>query len=102
MGPRHVIALAVTVTAEGDYYTGPDDLTRHVRMWVDDALDDRDDVTRVEISDTDVRAQAVREAAEKQRAHLRHQGYDLTCVCEGCTACLAREYIDLIDPQERP
>lgn len=37
--------------------------------------------------------------AEAQRAHLRGQGYDLACACEGCTACIAKEYIDLIDPE---
>lgn len=52
--------------------------------------------------DAEVRAAAIREAAEQQRAHLRSQGYDLDCVCEGCTACLAREYIDLIDPPSTP
>lgn len=40
--------------------------------------------------------------AEKQRAHLRHQGYDTSCVCESCSACLATEYIDLIDPEVTP
>lgn len=40
--------------------------------------------------------------AEKQREWLRSQGYDLTCVCGGCSACLARDYIDLIDPEVNP
>lgn len=37
--------------------------------------------------------------AEQQRDHLRRHGYDLDCVCGGCTCCLAREFIDLIDPE---
>jgi len=37
--------------------------------------------------------------AEQQRDHLRSQGYDLTCVCGDCSCCIAREYIDLIDPE---
>lgn len=39
------------------------------------------------------------ELAEQQRAHLKDQGYDTDCVCEACSACLAQEYIDLIDPE---
>ncbi|MFD4315051.1 hypothetical protein [Streptomyces sp. NPDC058548] len=39
-----------------------------------------------------------RELAQQQRAHLRSQGYDVDCVCGGCSACLAQESIDLIDP----
>ncbi|GHF07950.1 hypothetical protein GCM10014715_74820 [Streptomyces spiralis] len=42
------------------------------------------------------------ELAEQQRAHLLQQGYDLDCVCGGCSACLARDYIDLIDPEAQP
>lgn len=37
--------------------------------------------------------------AEQQRDHLRSHGYDLDCVCGGCTCCLAKEFIDLIDPE---
>lgn len=37
--------------------------------------------------------------AEQQRAWLRFQGYDTSCVCGGCPCCLATEYIDLIDPK---
>ena len=37
--------------------------------------------------------------AEQQRGWLRSQGYDTSCICESCSACLAREYIDLIDPE---
>ncbi|MGY1498576.1 hypothetical protein ACW4TU_18585 [Streptomyces sp. QTS52] len=40
--------------------------------------------------------------AEQQRDHLRSHGYDLDCVCGGCTCCLAKEFIDLIDPEARP
>jgi len=40
--------------------------------------------------------------AEQQRDHLRSQGYDLGCVCGDCSCCIAREYIDLIDPEARP
>ncbi|WP_037616372.1 hypothetical protein [Streptomyces aureus] len=39
------------------------------------------------------------ELAEQQREHLRQDGYEPDCVCEGCSACLARDYIDLIDPK---
>lgn len=41
------------------------------------------------------------ELAEQQREWLRSQGYDFDCVCGGCTCCIAREYIDLIDPAMR-
>lgn len=44
-------------------------------------------------------AKHAHELAERQRAWLRSQGYDTDCACEGCSACLAREYIDLIDPE---
>lgn len=37
------------------------------------------------------------ELAEQQRKYLRSQGYGLECVCDGCSACIARDYIDLID-----
>lgn len=37
--------------------------------------------------------------AEQQRDHLRSQGYDLTCACGDCACCIARESIDLIDPE---
>lgn len=37
--------------------------------------------------------------AEEQREYLRNQGYDTTCVCGSCSACLSAEYIDLIDPK---
>ena len=40
--------------------------------------------------------------AEQQRDHLRSQGYDLDCVCGDCSCCIAREYIDLIDPEVQP
>lgn len=40
------------------------------------------------------------ELAERQRQALRDAGYDLSCVCGGCTACLAGEYIDLTDPSK--
>jgi hypothetical protein len=41
------------------------------------------------------------ELAEQQRAWLRFQGYDTDCVCESCSACLARDFINLIDPKAR-
>jgi len=40
--------------------------------------------------------------AEQQRDHLRSQGYDLGCVCGSCSSCIAREYIDIIDPEAQP
>lgn len=39
------------------------------------------------------------ELAEQQRAWFRREGYGLDCVCKFCTVCLARDYIDLIDPE---
>lgn len=37
--------------------------------------------------------------AERQRAWLKFQGYTDDCPCEGCSACLARDFIDLINPR---
>ncbi|MGW6416336.1 hypothetical protein [Streptomyces sp. NPDC055055] len=42
------------------------------------------------------------ELAQQQRAELDSQGYGEDCPCGGCTACLAREFIDLIDPAADP
>lgn len=39
-----------------------------------------------------------REAAAEQRAALLSEGYDLSCRCDGCTACLVRYAICAIDP----
>lgn len=39
-----------------------------------------------------------REAAAEQRAALLAEGYDLSCRCDGCTACLVRHAICAIDP----
>ncbi|MFG3509669.1 hypothetical protein ACGF5F_29675 [Streptomyces sp. NPDC047821] len=44
---------------------------------------------------------AAHELAEKQRQHLRDDGYEPDCICEECSACLASEYINLIDPEAR-
>lgn len=41
-----------------------------------------------------------RELAEKQRQRLADEGYELGCVCGGCSCCLATEFIDLIDPKK--
>ncbi|MFC9341426.1 hypothetical protein ACFT0G_25355 [Streptomyces sp. NPDC057020] len=40
--------------------------------------------------------------AQQQRAELCSQGYGEDCPCGGCSACLAREVIDLIDPAAGP
>lgn len=40
------------------------------------------------------------ELAEKQRQRLADEGYELGCVCGGCSCCLATEFIDLIDPKK--
>lgn len=40
-----------------------------------------------------------RQLAEKQLAWLRSQDYDTDCACNGCSACLARDFIDLINPR---
>jgi hypothetical protein len=45
------------------------------------------------------RREVAHELAEKQRDWLRSEGYDLDCVCTVCSACLAKEYIGLIDPE---
>lgn len=37
--------------------------------------------------------------AEQQRDHLRSHGYPLDCTCGSCTCCVAKELIDLIDPE---
>lgn len=42
-------------------------------------------------------AKHTRELTAMQRQHLANQGYDTTCVCGGCSACLARDYIDVLD-----
>jgi hypothetical protein len=36
--------------------------------------------------------------AEKQREWLVFQGYKGNCPCDSCSACLARDYINLTDP----
>ncbi len=38
------------------------------------------------------------EIAQTQREYLRSQGYDLSCVCGGCGACVAQEVINIIAP----
>lgn len=48
------------------------------------------------------RALHAHEYAEQQRNHLRVEGYDLNCVCGGCTVCIVRPYIDLVDPPQPP
>lgn len=37
-------------------------------------------------------------AAAEQRAALLDEGYDLSCRCDSCTACLVRYAISAIDP----
>lgn len=46
----------------------------------------------------DILTRHAHELAQQQRAWLKAHGYDTTCVCDTCSACLAREYISLIDP----
>ncbi|MGW4050837.1 hypothetical protein ACWENA_08385 [Streptomyces sp. NPDC004779] len=46
------------------------------------------------------RALHAHEYAEQQRNHLRSEGYGLDCVCGGCTVCIVRPYIDLVDPPQ--
>lgn len=43
-----------------------------------------------------------REAAAEQRAALLGEGYDLACPCNGCTACLVRDAINVINPKGTP
>lgn len=40
--------------------------------------------------------------AELQRTWLTVHGYGGPCVCEGCSWCLAQDYINLIDPRAKP
>jgi hypothetical protein len=40
-----------------------------------------------------------REAAAEQRSALLREGYDLSCRCDGCTACLVRYAIAAIDAE---
>lgn len=49
---RHVVTATVTVTAEGDYYVDADDLGRHVDMWIQGGLEDRDDIRGVQVAIT--------------------------------------------------
>jgi len=44
------------------------------------------------------RGEVRREAAAEQRSALLSEGYDLSCRCDGCTACLVRYAITAIDP----
>ncbi|MFJ8437649.1 hypothetical protein [Kitasatospora griseola] len=37
-------------------------------------------------------------APAEQRGALLAEGYDLSCRCDGCTACLVRHAICAIDP----
>ncbi|MCY0957675.1 hypothetical protein [Streptomyces sp. H27-H5] len=46
----------------------------------------------------DLLTKHARELAAQQRAHLLSEGYGFDCACDGCSACLARDFIDLIDP----
>ncbi|WP_157868856.1 hypothetical protein [Streptomyces atriruber] len=47
---RFQSALIVTVDAEGDYYYNEADLVRHLTMWIEGALEDRDDIRHVAIT----------------------------------------------------
>ncbi|MGW7001317.1 hypothetical protein ACWGCW_00465 [Streptomyces sp. NPDC054933] len=42
------------------------------------------------------RAEVLNEAADAIVARLRHEGYDLDCVCSSCTPCLLRDYPDML------
>lgn len=62
---RHTITLAVTVTAEGSYYSDAADLENHVSGWIYDALEDRDDLREQSVTDpATLTAAAYRQAAD--------------------------------------
>lgn len=41
---RGTIQLLVAVRVDGDYFADADDLANHVGIWIEGALDDRDDI----------------------------------------------------------
>lgn len=57
-----------------------------------------DDLELLNAALVEVQEETLRRAAGTQRHWLAAQGYDSSCVCEGCSWCLAQEYINLIDP----
>ncbi|SEO83952.1 Helix-turn-helix domain-containing protein [Actinacidiphila rubida] len=46
---RAVVTVTVETRPGGEYYDGPDDLARHVKMWIEEGLADRDDITQVTV-----------------------------------------------------
>ncbi|MFE0472492.1 hypothetical protein ACFW2V_12850 [Streptomyces sp. NPDC058947] len=48
---RVSVRVDVTTREGGNYYTGTSDVLRHVRMWIEDGLSDRDDLVEVEVTE---------------------------------------------------
>jgi len=50
---EHDITLTVRIQARGDYWDDAADLARNARAWIDAALEDRDDIHTVTISEAE-------------------------------------------------
>jgi len=50
---EHDITLTVRIQARGDYYFDADDLAANARQWIDAALEDRDDIHTVTITEAE-------------------------------------------------
>ncbi len=46
---RAVFTVTVKTRPDGDYYVDEADLARHVKMWIEGGLEDRDDITEVTV-----------------------------------------------------
>lgn len=46
-----VLRVDVRTRRDGDYYTGPSDVLRHAKMWIEDGLSERDDFTDVTVTE---------------------------------------------------
>jgi DNA-binding transcriptional regulator YhcF (GntR family) len=88
----------VETNNRGTFVTGHRDQP-HAGAWAYIvATSNHADLTRLEEALLEIQAETARKIAHRQREMLREQGYGLDCVCEGCSACLALEYINRIDP----
>jgi predicted DNA-binding transcriptional regulator AlpA len=46
---RAVVTVTVETRPDGDYYVDEADLTRHVKRWIEEGLEDRDDIAKVSV-----------------------------------------------------
>ena len=88
----------VETSSRGTFVTGRRDQPR-VGSWAYlVATASPTELERLNEAMLEIQTQTARTIAHRQREMLREQGYGTDCVCDGCSACLAREYIDRIDP----